>query len=71
MNIWEMTLSEYIASMKGKRVEHFYYSRKGQLITNHQNEVIWALQLGKPVPQTVIKSLFYPLPRSLSLPASP
>ena len=65
MNIWEMTLSEYIASMKGKKVEHFYYNRLGQLIHNHQEAVIHALQCGKPVTSNVIKSLYYPLPRNL------
>ena len=59
----EMTLTEYIESMRGKRVEHGYYSRKGQLIQNHQNAVIHALQTGKTVTARVIESLYYPLPK--------
>lgn len=65
MNIHEMTLGEYIASMKGKPVEKGYYNRKGQLIHNHQNAVIHALQLGWAVSENVIKSMPYPLPHSL------
>ena len=53
--IWEMTQDEYICSMKGKRIEHWYYNRTGQLIHNHCVEVETALQLGKIVPEIVLK----------------
>lgn len=65
--IHEMTLDEYINSMRGKKVEHFYYNRKGQLIRNHMDAVIHAIQLGWNVPDGVIKSLYYPLPRNLQV----
>ncbi len=60
MEIWKMTAHEYIQSMKGKRVKHSYYNRRGQLIHDHQNEVTWALQLGRDVPARVLESMPYP-----------
>jgi len=59
MNIWEMTLDEYRQSLKGQRIAHYYYSRKGQIITNHRVSVEQALQLGKPVRKEIISSNDY------------
>ncbi|MDD4308670.1 MAG: hypothetical protein PHU53_07700 [Thermoplasmata archaeon] len=53
--IYQMTQKEYITSMGGKRIKHEYFSRLGQLIYNHQNEVEWAVQLGKDVSEEVLK----------------
>ena len=50
-----MTQAEYIASMRGKRVEHVYYSRMGQLIADHSMAVEHAAQLRKPLSDEVLK----------------
>jgi len=57
----KMTFPEYVESMRGVKVEHTYYSRKGQLIENHKTAILHALQLGKEVRQSVINSLPYPI----------
>ncbi len=55
MRIYEMTLQEYIESMKGKKIEHTYFNRLGQFQYNHKNEVEWALQLGKSVEISILQ----------------
>ncbi len=54
--IYQMTLQEYIQSMKGKKIEHSYFNRLGQLQYNHKNEIEWALQLGKIVEISIIQT---------------
>lgn len=57
---WQMTLSEYRESLRGKKVDRGpkglrYYSREGQIQHDHKHEVEIALQLGRPVPAEVLR----------------
>ncbi len=52
---WQMTIDEYIQSLKGIKIQRSSYrSRKGQLIEEHQNAVAIAIQLGKNIPKKVV-----------------
>ncbi len=59
MELWEMTLGEYKQSLKGKRIEHSYYNRQGQILMNHTHAVEGAIQLGKPIIKEVFESNIY------------
>lgn len=59
MPIWQMTLDEYRASLRGKKVERGpagfrLYTREGQIQADHRQAVEWALQGGQPVPAHVL-----------------
>ena len=49
-----MTLGEYRATLKGKRVPHYYYNREGQIRVWHRDAVATALQLGWDIPIRVL-----------------
>ncbi len=53
--VWQMTTSEYIQSLKGIKIRRApTYNRYGTIVHEHQNSVAHAIQLGKPVPRKVI-----------------
>ncbi len=52
---WQMTLAEYVDSLKGVRIKKTTgLSRSGQLHSHHQTEVAIAIQTGSPVPRKVV-----------------
>lgn len=54
MEPYQLTLKEYIATFKGKRIEHYYYNRYGQIRAWHRDAIAIALQLGHPIPEKVL-----------------
>ena len=65
-HLWEMTLAEYRSSLSGKRIKHGgYYSRSGQIESDHDSAVEHAIQARHAVPQKVLDDLFrrYPYRR--------
>ncbi len=54
MRIYELTIDEYRATLKGKRVPHYYYNREGQIRANHRDAVANALQLGWNIPAHIL-----------------
>lgn len=53
--VWEMLFAEYENSLKGKKIEKVgTFNRAGSIRATHSQEVVTAIQLGKPVPAHVL-----------------